>query len=279
MERWEHVRTLDVAQRATLLAILAEQEIALGREAIDENRRRSIQHGSTGDYWLKYHDDELVNVAVIERGPHTPTLELVGGNFDLSLYETLAREGSAEVLWWMRDGSSPSIPFQSVRSLRYLEARLDSISNPSPLAHVRGFVAGADDAEWIDANNAAFADHPEQGRWEIAELHSRLEEQWFDPSGFFVLMDEGKIAASCWTKIHELPVVRTGEIYVIFVTPAFQGRGYGEVILHHGLSSIRSRGVTVASLYVEDTNEAALNLYAKYGFTTKRLDQLVSINR
>ena len=123
MERWEHVRTLDVAQRATLLAILAEQEIALGREAIDENRRRSIQHGSTGDYWLKYHDDELVNVAVIERGPHTPTVELVGGNFDLSLYETLAREGSAEVLWWMRDGSSPSIPFQSVRSLRYLASK------------------------------------------------------------------------------------------------------------------------------------------------------------
>jgi mycothiol synthase len=150
-----------------------------------------------------------------------------------------------------------------------------------PPAHpgVRGFVTGSDDAEWLEANNAAFADHPEQGRWELTELHSRLRELWFDPSGFLVLVDNGRIAASCWTKIHELPVVRTGEIYVIFVAPQFQGLGYGEVMLHHGLALIRSKGVSIASLYVEDTNESANALYTKFGFTTKRMDQLVAISQ
>ncbi|MBU6233443.1 MAG: GNAT family N-acetyltransferase, partial [Acidobacteria bacterium] len=215
----------------------------------------------------------------IERGPHSPTVELAGGGFDEQLFDSMTNAGSTNTLWWMRDGNLPSVPFQPVRRLRYLEARIDTIAHPPPHDGVRGFIAGSDDATWLVANNAAFEDHPEQGRWELTELHERLAEQWFDPSGFLVLSVGGQIAASCWTKIHELPVVRTGEIYVIFVAPEFRGRGYGELMLQHGLAIIRSKGVSIASLYVEDSNDAAIALYTKYGFTTKRLDELVSISR
>jgi len=44
------------------------------------------------------------------------------------------------------------------------------------------------------------------------------------PFGILALEIDGRLAASCWTKVHELHPDRFGEIYIISVHPDFQGR-------------------------------------------------------
>ncbi|NBV27220.1 MAG: GNAT family N-acetyltransferase, partial [Actinobacteria bacterium] len=68
-------------------------------------------------------------------------------------------------------------------------------------------------------------------------------------------------------------------IYVISVHPNHQGKGLGAAALRVGLQSIHSRGVHRASLYVDDSNEAAIAMYKKHGFQTVRMDRVLRITR
>ena len=82
-----------------------------------------------------------------------------------------------------------------------------------------------DDAELLRVNNAAFAWHPEQGGWTDADIAERRAEPWFDPDGLFLAFDEqtGKLLGFHWTKMHNADL---GEVYIVGVDPAAQGRGH-----------------------------------------------------
>jgi mycothiol synthase len=58
-----------------------------------------------------------------------------------------------------------------------------------------------------------------------------------------------------------------GEVYVVGVDPAHQGRGLGRSITVAGLRWLRARGLPEAMLYVEADNEPALAVYRSLGFT------------
>ncbi len=57
-----------------------------------------------------------------------------------------------------------------------------------PLA-TRPFAPGRDDEAWVETNNRAFADHPEQGAWTLEDLHERMAAEWVDLDGFLVADD------------------------------------------------------------------------------------------
>lgn len=128
-----------------------------------------------------------------------------------------------------------------------------------------------DEAAWVNLNNVAFADHPDQGHQSLATLHAQMAEPWFDPAGFLVLdTDDGQgLAGFCWTKVHP-PADREpslGEIYVIGVAPSHHGRGLGGTLVRAGLDHLAHQGVGLGMLYVDADNLGALGLYAKLGFT------------
>jgi len=58
----------------------------------------------------------------------------------------------------------------------------------------------------------------------------------------------------------------SGEIYVIAVDPAHHGEGLGAALVLAGLDHMTERGVTTATLYVDETNTAARSLYNRLGF-------------
>ena len=133
----------------------------------------------------------------------------------------------------------------------------------------------ADDAELLRVNNAAFAWHPEQGGWTAADIDERRGESWFDPEGIFLAIDEttGKLLGFHWTKVHNTDL---GEVYVVGVDPAAQGRGLGAALtlvgLHHLAGALTASSQPSVMLYVEADNSAAVKTYSRLGFDVSSVD-------
>ena len=163
-----------------------------------------------------------------------------------------------------------------IHMVRSLEEHLPDISAPEGL---RSFLPGLDNQEWLSLNNQIFAEHPEQGHWNCADLDDRLSQPWFDPNGFLLATHDGKITAYCWTKIHgEVGHHGIGEIYVAAVSPDFRGLDLGRAIVVAGLAYLRRKELREAMLYVDEDNHAAISLYKSIGFTEAGRDVLYQLS-
>jgi mycothiol synthase len=154
-----------------------------------------------------------------------------------------------------------------------------SLADPLPALEVpagvtlRGFEDGDQD-EVVRVNAAAFADHPEQGAMDRANLEERMAEPWFEPAGLIVAVpapgsaagdgDRDRMLGFHWTKQHS-PVL--GEVYVVAIDPDAQGRGLGRALTLAGLHHLASRGHEEVLLYVESDNAPAVAVYSRLGFT------------
>ena len=120
-------------------------------------------------------------------------------------------------------------------------------------------------AEFLRVNNAAFAWHPEQGGWTAGQLDERLAVDWVDPAGIFLAVDvtgpAPRLAGSHWTKtVAPAPGEPVeGEVYVVAVDPADQGRGLGGLLTALGVAHLEGPvGAGSVVLYVEGDNVPAV---------------------
>jgi mycothiol synthase len=135
------------------------------------------------------------------------------------------------------------------------------------------------DAEQVLAvNAAAFAHHPEQGSLDAVGLAERMAEAWWDPAGLIIAADADtdEVLAFHWTKQHD---AAHGEVYVVAVGPAAQGRGLGRVVTLAGLHHLGGLGVDEVLLYVESDNVPAVRLYGSLGFVHDPRDTHVQYSR
>ena len=278
-DSWQSSRSLTPDRRLEVLDLLNRTETLIGREAIDEGRRRIVVHGWRAEHWLQFVEGKLTKYA-LATGTDTAMVEMCGGDVDEALLHRLL-EVHSSLDWWTRGSKGPI--HSQCRVVRMLQ--LMQVALPVPVVDVpegatlRNFEPSRDEAAWLEQNNAAFADHPEQGAWLQSDLDARTREPWFDPSGFLLLEIDGRLAASCWTKVHELHPDRFGEIYIISVHPDFRGHNLGRVMVTQGLDVLRKKGVTDAMLFVESSNVGAKKLYESLGFKVEREDRLLHFER
>jgi mycothiol synthase len=277
--QWSCVLSLTPQQRLDVLSLLDRTEALLGREAIDEGRRRAVVHGWHAQHW-HYYDGEVLTKYAMSNGDELATVEMCGGDIDDDLLAHLL--AAHEVLdWWTRGTQACDHPRGTViRMLQLLRVKLPVPVEDVPTGFTLcNFESHHDESAWLEQNNAAFANHPEQGAWQLEDLDERTHEPWFDPSGFLLLEKDGRIAASCWTKVHELHPDRFGEIYVISVHPDYQRHHLGRVMVTQGLNVLYRKGVSNAVLFVDESNESARKLYDSLGFRLEREDRLVRFCR
>jgi mycothiol synthase len=160
--------------------------------------------------------------------------------------------------------------FERYRVLWQMRRRLDD-DLPEPVlpegVTIRAFEVGRDEEAFLEVNNRAFADHPDQGGWTRAEVAEREGEPWFDPAGFLLAERDGRLVGFHWTKRHDTDPP-AGEVYVLGIDPAAQAAGLGRALTLAGLRHLRGRGLRRALLYVDESNPRAVALYTKLGFAT-----------
>jgi len=165
--------------------------------------------------------------------------------------------------------------------MRRLLTDLPPVTMPDGV-RITTYSGADDDAELLRVNNAAFAWHPEQSGWTAADIAERRREPWFDPAGLFMAVDEhtAKLLGFHWTKVHSADL---GEVYIVGVDPAAQGRGLGATLtlvgLHHLAERLTGTSQPTVMLYVEANNSAAVKTYQLLGFDVVSVDAAYASNR
>jgi mycothiol synthase len=232
----------------------------------------------------------LVGYAQVSRGHGTWGVEIVvhpdrrseadrvGHDLLAATLSEIALQGGGHVHLWVpkpgafSDRVASECGLTKGRDLYQMRCALP-VPGDHPKVSIRPFEPGVDEVAWLTVNNRAFASHPEQGGWDLDTIREREREPWFDPAGFLLHERDGRLAATCWTKVHDETEPPMGEIYVISVDPDFQGLGLGKALTLAGLDHLASLGLHVGMLYVDADNQVALKLYERLGFSVDHVDR------
>lgn len=279
---------VDPARRASIGHLLAEVGRAERRPALSDHLLLDLRDGG-GEGFVAVvasadASSDPIAYAQASRANDGHVVEMVIGSAARPHVATIARglldrvtravagSGGESLNWWIHgDAALARVAEGSgfVETRRLHQMRMPLPAERSADVVTRAFVVGQDEESWVEVNNRAFAGHGEQGGWTTATLRLREAEPWFDPEGFRIHDRDGRMAAFCWTKVHdptEYEPDRIGEIYVIAVDPDFHGLGLGPQLTLAGLDHLAALGITTASLYVDAGNTTAVTMYERLGY-------------
>jgi mycothiol synthase len=295
MRSVEVARSPDASSRAELIDFVDVQTQRIGARPLSDHLWLDLRAGSpdllvAGVYESMTTGRRMIALAQISATNESSTLELVvdaaAGGDEASITRDLAETivdtfrgsltvgGAGRLSWWVDEPDATlqrlaaDLGLSPVRQLHEMRRVLPAERHAS--VTTRSFRPGVDDDAFLSVNNRAFADHGEQGGWTSDTLALRIAEPWFDPDGFRLHDIGGRVAAFCWTKIHDEHDPVLGEIYAIAVDPDFHGRGLGSELTLAGLDWMTERGIRVADLYVDGDNSAAVRTYERLGFQIHR---------
>jgi mycothiol synthase len=284
--------------RDLIAAATAEDGIA----PVGDQVLRELSHDRTR-HLLASADDEVIGyLNLVPATPDTPAMA------ELVVHPRARRQGVGSVLArmglaeggdgariWAHGNLEPARSTATALDLVVVRELLQmrrSLTDLPPLDVPAGidittYSGPADDAELLRVNNAAFAWHPEQGGWTAADIVERRGEPWFDPEGLFLAYDAATgpdpLLGFHWTKVHGAKGSdpRLGEVYIVGVDPAAQGRGLGRALtlvgLHHLSRRLSESPHPTVMLYVEADNSAAVNTYRKLGFEVFNTDAAYAV--
>jgi mycothiol synthase len=268
---------------AAVAALAAAAHDADGVGPLSEQGMLRLHAGAPTRHLVASADDQIVGYAQLDGDSGAAELVVHPGHRRRGfgrrlLAQLLAEAGQSQLKVWAH-GDLPAARslaattgFEPVRSLWQMSRLLtDDVPDPQIREDVviDTFVPGADDEQWVALNALAFTGHPEQGALTLSDLHERMAEPWFDPAGFFVARRGPSMVGFHWTKVHD---TTTGEVYVLGIDPAERGHGLGKALTVVGMRHLRHIGLTRVILYVDESNQSAVQLYRGLGFERTGLD-------
>jgi mycothiol synthase len=271
-----------------------------GVAPVGEQVLRELAHDRTG-HLLITETDDIVGYLNLARDADAGMAEFVvhprvrRRGFGTALARAALAETAGRNRFWAHGTLEPAratasalglAPVRELLQMRRTLRDTHDLVRPLPGVRIRTYAGPTDDAELLRVNNAAFADHPEQGGWTEVQLAERRNEPWFDPAGLFLAFGDsesgetGKLLGFHWTKVHpDKPGL--GEVYVVGVDPSAQGRGMGQMLTAIGIESLAQRLAGSAEptvlLYVESDNLAAVRTYQRLGFSTYSVDTAYAV--
>jgi mycothiol synthase len=289
----QDVPALTDRQHNQLLQLIQASPAASDNPPISEHGLLQLRAGRPVRHLVAQDDDELTGYAQLDGAEQPATAELVAVDVSTAsaLLAALAERAGSDGLrlWAHGEASVASEAAQRaglapMRTLLQLRRSLTDLPSTEPRLppgiRIRPFVVGQDEAGWLAVNARAFVHHPEQGGWTERDLADRLSAPWFDPAGFLLAeRDDGGLAGFHWTKVHNDNGTRIGEVYVLGIDPSAQGMGLGNALLTAGLRHLRQAELDTVLLYVEESNGAAIHLYARAGFSTFATDIQYGLGR
>lgn len=303
-----HLNQLSDAQQLSVLALLQGATDFDQTPPISDHILLHLRHGGDKDdsHLLLYEGDDqgkkLIGYAHLDQTDQVagPSVELVvdpnhrkTGAGKALLAKAIQICGQNLRLWSHGDlpaasALAESNNFQRIRTVLQMSRRLDEITPINQIDKqivIRSFLPAIDDQSWLELNNKIFANHPEQGNWQLTDLKLRQKEDWFDPAGFFIAEQNKQMIGFVWTKVHGAKShqhdgqeshdhAAIGEIYITGVDPALAGGGVGKSLTITGLNYMKYQGIENAILYVDEDNQAARGLYSSLGFKQSGKDCL-----
>ena len=303
-----HLTDAEVAEIRELVAVVLQAD---GLHPLSEHVWLHVSHGGDNhdQHFLRRKGGVLVGYAHLDA-----TDDVAGPSAELAVHPNHRRLGLGRELVQSMLSTVPDkrlrlwahgeqlAAIELARSMNFINTRVlwqmrRSLRTPlsppvlPPGISLRTFSPDRDAQAWLEINSRAFANHPEQGGWLVADLESRMGEPWFSTDGFILAIsdDTGDIAGFHWTKVHGATGRAAhaneahahealGEVYVVGVDPHWQGTGLGRAITVIGLQHLRDLGLSQAMLYVDATNGPALKLYSSLGFTRWDTDVLYQLD-
>jgi mycothiol synthase len=277
---------LSEGEQRRIRSLIAAAEQADGIAPVGDQVLRELAHDRTR-HLVASDGDEVTGYLNLTEAPAMAELVVHPSarrrGIGSSLASTGLSEGGEDVRIWAHGNLEPArataaaLGLVVARELLQMRRPLIDLPPATVPAGVRitTYSGPADDAELLRVNSAAFAWHPEQGGWTDADIAERRGEPWFDPAGLFMAVDEhtGKLLGFHWTKVHSGDL---GEVYVVGVDPAAQGRGLGATLtlvgLHHLAARLSDSKRSTVMLYVEADNSAAVKTYQRLGFDVFSVD-------
>ena len=318
------VGPLEVAVRREALDLARQVHQYDGVEAISEAPLLALRDGDPSvSHVLAWRGGHLAGYSQRDADGLSAELAVAPGHRRFGLAKAIVRTLAADTprvrLWAHGDLGAArmvadSVGLIAVRELWEMTAdrrgfddqvAADAVQSPTPATAAPGG-AGAQEAQftitefnpktdrrgWVELNAAAFAKHPEQGKWTAWDLDRRMAESWFDPAGLLLARssrttDAGSAEARqegtaveprrassdtflgyVWTKV----VGSVGEIYALGVHPKAQGRRLGSELLRVALERLEAQGIRTVRLFVESDNAPAIAAYRRQGFEVTRRD-------